>query len=73
MNIEKKLKVFLIEDAIKIRSVLIDILQQTGGIEVIGFAESEKDALNQLLPPNGTSPLSISGSARVTALPCWRR
>ncbi|GGC76153.1 response regulator [Undibacterium terreum] len=48
MNIEKKLKVFLIEDAIKIRSVLIDILQQTGDIEVVGYAENEKDALNQL-------------------------
>ncbi|MES2070534.1 MAG: response regulator [Pseudomonadota bacterium] len=48
MNIAKKLKVFLIEDAIRIRSVLIDILQQTGDIEVIGYAENEKDALNQL-------------------------
>ncbi|WP_394781219.1 response regulator [Undibacterium sp.] len=48
MNIDKKLKVFLIEDAIKIRSVLIDILQQSGEIEVIGFAENEKDALSQL-------------------------
>ncbi len=48
MNIAKKLKVFLIEDAIKIRSVLIDILQQTGDIEVVGYAENEKDAVNQL-------------------------
>lgn len=48
MNTDKKLKVFLIEDARRIRSVLIDILHETGQIEVIGFAESESDALNQL-------------------------
>jgi hypothetical protein len=48
MNIQKKLKVFLIEDAAKIRSILIEILHQTGQIEVVGFAESERDALQQL-------------------------
>src|SRR5258708_2490890 len=48
MDIGKKLNVFLIEDASKIRSVLSEILQQTGEIEVIGFAEEESDALNQL-------------------------
>ncbi|HSY29588.1 MAG TPA: response regulator [Burkholderiaceae bacterium] len=44
----QKLKVFLIEDAVKIRSILIEILQQTGNVEIVGFADSEKDALNQL-------------------------
>jgi DNA-binding NarL/FixJ family response regulator len=44
----KKLKVFLIEDAYKIRSVLTDILQQADGVEVVGYAESEQDALQQL-------------------------
>lgn len=48
MSIDKKLKVFLIEDARRIRSVLVDALQQTGQIEVIGFAEDERDALDQL-------------------------
>ncbi|MCH8618627.1 response regulator [Undibacterium sp. TS12] len=48
MNLKKKLKVFLIEDAQRIRSVLIEVLQQTENVEVIGFAESEADALKQL-------------------------
>jgi DNA-binding NarL/FixJ family response regulator len=48
MNLDKKLKVFLIEDAYKIRSVLTDILQEDGDVEVIGYAENEKDALAQL-------------------------
>jgi two-component system OmpR family response regulator len=48
MSEQKKLKVFLIEDAVKIRAMLVEILQQTGEIEVVGFAESEKDALLQL-------------------------
>jgi DNA-binding NarL/FixJ family response regulator len=48
MSVERKLKVFLIEDASRIRSILIDVLQRTGRIEVIGFAEGECDALNQL-------------------------
>ena len=48
MNAEKKLRVFLIEDAPRIRSVLIEVLQQSENIEVIGFAESESDALAQL-------------------------
>ena len=42
------MKVFLIEDAVKIRSILIEVLQQTGNVEIVGFADSEKDALNQL-------------------------
>ena len=48
MDDKKKLKVFLIEDAQRIRSVLIEVLQQTENVEVIGFAESEKEALYQL-------------------------
>ncbi|MFZ6654485.1 response regulator [Undibacterium sp. TJN19] len=48
MNSKKKLKVFLIEDAQKIRSVLIEVLEQIENIEVVGFAESEKEALKQL-------------------------
>ncbi|MFZ6760064.1 response regulator [Undibacterium sp. Ji50W] len=48
MEDKKKLKVFLIEDAQRIRSVLIEVLQQTDNVEVIGFAESEEDALSQL-------------------------
>lgn len=47
-HMSKKLKVFLIEDAIKIRSILIEILQQTGKVDVIGHAEGQADALNQL-------------------------
>ena len=42
------MKVFLIEDAQRIRSVLVEVLQQTENVEVIGFAESEADALKQL-------------------------
>jgi len=48
MTLDKKLKVFLIEDAYRIRSVLTDILQQAGDVEVVGFAENEQDALQQL-------------------------
>lgn len=48
MDDKKKLKVFLIEDAERIRSVLIEVLQQTENVEIIGFAESEKEALYQL-------------------------
>lgn len=48
MNLHTKLKVFLIEDAQKVRAVLTDILQENGEIEVVGFAESEQDALNEL-------------------------
>lgn len=48
MNPHTKLKVFLIEDAQKVRAVLTDILQENAQIEVVGFAENEKDALNEL-------------------------
>ena len=48
MDSDKKLKVFLIEDASRIRTTLIELLQETGCIEVIGFAEDEGDALHQL-------------------------
>ncbi len=43
-----KLKIFLIEDAASIRAILIDVLQQTGMIDVIGHAEAQVDALQQL-------------------------
>lgn len=42
------LKVFLIEDAERIRSLLIEILESTGKIEIAGFAEGQTDALRQL-------------------------
>lgn len=48
MSKDKKLKVFLIEDARNIRSVLMDELQQSGQIEVVGYAEDESNALDQL-------------------------
>ncbi|MET3117358.1 two-component system OmpR family response regulator [Undibacterium sp. GrIS 1.8] len=48
MDVTKKLKVFLIEDSQRIRTVLIDMLHDTEQIEVVGFAENEKDALKQL-------------------------
>jgi DNA-binding NarL/FixJ family response regulator len=48
MSVGRKLKVFLIEDGSQIRTILIDVLQKTGRIEVIGYAEGESDALNQL-------------------------
>jgi len=48
MNPQKKLKVFLIEDAQRVRAALTDILQETGQVEVIGFAADEQDALQQL-------------------------
>lgn len=44
----RNLKVFLIEDALRIRSVLIEILQQTGRVDVIGYAEGQAEALQQL-------------------------
>ncbi len=44
----RKLKVFLVEDSLKIRSLLIEILQQTGQVDVVGFADRQTDALNQL-------------------------
>ncbi len=48
MSTQRKLKVFLIEDARKIRLALIEILQQTDQIDVVGFADREEDALAQL-------------------------
>jgi two-component system OmpR family response regulator len=48
MDVDNKLKVFLIEDGSQIRSILIELLQRTGCIEIIGFADGESDALNQL-------------------------
>lgn len=48
MDLQNKLKVFLIEDAPQVRAVLTDILQENGRIEVVGFAESENDALKEL-------------------------
>ncbi|MGB6055114.1 MAG: response regulator [Burkholderiaceae bacterium] len=48
MNLQKKLKVFLIEDAQRVRAALTDILQESGQIEVVGFAADEQDALQQL-------------------------
>jgi two-component system OmpR family response regulator len=48
MRVENKLKVFLIEDGCQIRSILIEFLQRTEHIEIIGFAENESDALDQL-------------------------
>jgi len=48
MSLHKKLKVFLIEDAHRVRAVLTAILQENAQIEVVGFAENEKDALNEL-------------------------
>ncbi|MES2932860.1 MAG: response regulator [Pseudomonadota bacterium] len=42
------LKVFLIEDAPRIRTVLIETLQAIDNVEVVGFAETEQDALTQL-------------------------
>lgn len=44
----RKLKVFLVEDSLKIRSLLIEILQQTGQVDVVGYADRQTDALNQL-------------------------
>jgi DNA-binding NarL/FixJ family response regulator len=48
MDLQNKLKVFLIEDAPRVRAVLTDILQENSWIEVIGFAENENDALQEL-------------------------
>lgn len=48
MTPPKKLRIFLIEDAPKIRAMLMEILQHEEQIEVIGYAESETDALIQL-------------------------
>jgi DNA-binding NarL/FixJ family response regulator len=45
---DNKLKVFLIEDVARIRAILIEILQRSGEIDVVGFAEGQTDALNQL-------------------------
>lgn len=42
------LKIFLIEDALRIRSLLIEVLQSTGKIEVVGYADNEREALCQL-------------------------
>jgi len=45
---DKKLKVFLVEDARQIRLLLTDTLQQTGCIDVVGFSDKESEALVQL-------------------------
>ena len=38
----------MIEDATRIRSVLIEILQQSGNIDVVGYAEGQTEALGKL-------------------------
>lgn len=43
----KNIKVFLIEDAPKIRAILIEVLLQNN-IEVVGYAENQSDALAYL-------------------------
>lgn len=42
------LKVFLIEDALRIRSRLTEVLHSAGKIDVVGYAGSEQEALRQL-------------------------
>lgn len=42
------LKVFLIEDAPRIRSILIEFLLSTGKIEVVGVAEGQQEAVQSL-------------------------
>lgn len=42
------LNVFLIEDAPRIRSILIEILRSIGNVEIVGCADNERDALAQL-------------------------
>ncbi len=42
------LKVFLVEDAPSIRSQLIEILHSSINIEVVGYADGQREALQQL-------------------------
>jgi DNA-binding NarL/FixJ family response regulator len=48
MTPHKKLKVFLIEDAPRIRAILMEVLQSHEDIDVIGYAENETDAVRDL-------------------------
>jgi DNA-binding NarL/FixJ family response regulator len=48
MSRDKKLRVFLIEDAPRIRAILMEVLQSHQGIDVIGYAENETDAVRDL-------------------------
>jgi len=42
------LRVFLVEDSPSVRDRLIDFLAEPGKVDVIGFADTENDALRQL-------------------------
>ncbi len=42
------LRVFLVEDSIEVRDLIIENLTMIPGVTVAGMAESERDALNQL-------------------------
>ncbi|MEO7031076.1 MAG: response regulator [Herbaspirillum sp.] len=48
VNNQKKLKVFLIEDAPQVRAVLTDVLSQSGKVDIVGYADGERDAVRQL-------------------------
>src|SRR5215218_8268204 len=42
------LRVFLVEDSPSVRDRLIDFLAEPGKVDVIGFADTESDAMRQL-------------------------
>ncbi|MCU6434892.1 response regulator [Undibacterium sp. Jales W-56] len=44
----RHLKVYLIEDSAQVRSLLTEMFNRFSGVEVIGFAETEREALKQL-------------------------
>jgi DNA-binding NarL/FixJ family response regulator len=42
------LRVFLVEDSPALRALLIDVVEQPGDAEVVGFADTESEAVRQL-------------------------
>ncbi len=44
----RPLRVFIVEDSIAVRDRLIDFLSAPGKVELVGFAETEADAVRQM-------------------------
>lgn len=44
----KPLRVFIVEDSVRVRDLLMDFLQVPGELEVVGYADSERESIDAL-------------------------
>lgn len=45
----RPLRVFLVEDSAHVRDLLLDFLHEPGEVEIIGYADTEEDAVAQII------------------------